>query len=464
MHRSLLSAFALAFSVGMAPAQWVDGELIVDTFLGSTGNYSLLRVDPTNGNCQILLSGYYPSGYAGRAVFDAYRDAFFFNTSLPPDPYWFSRLWVVQSNGTATSVPGIANIALRGMCSVGDGRVYYQHHNPTSNEIHYLDAANTIHTLMDASGTSPFLFQLEHTLYHAPTNSLIVATSGAWSTNNCSTGTNSIFRVPLSLDGTRVVGAPICMPIASSYLEVMSLGYMPGGDVLLCLANGTGYFQPDLLLRVNPVTLAASPYASPTVGDIDGACYSARIGQTIVLDDANNVLRKYAAGSMGPGTVLPTSLPVSWGTSGYAPPEAIWLVDRNGPGCQGAGFAYGSGLAGAGGFVPTLGVVGCPDLGTPFTLSVAQLVGGAIGLLALGDGPAAIPALGGTLLVFPIGATVVMIGSGVPGSPGVGNAGLSLTVTTPSLIGAPFYFQAGFLDPAGPQGWSLTNGLQLVIG
>lgn len=453
--------FAALLAAAPAAAQWLDGELIVDTVVA--GSTALIRVDPSTGNSQILVSGHNRIGWSGAVVFDNYRNALIANVSLPPDPYWLGKLWTIQGNGTATAIPSLTNLTVRGLCTAGDGRLFFQP-NTGANEIHWLDASNTPHTLLNAAGTAPYQFAVEHLLYHAPTNSLLATNSGWWSTNHCG-GTIgcSIHRIPLSLDGTRVAGAPTCAQFATNAHEVMSLDYMPGGDVLLCLANGS-YDPSPKLLRVVPATLAVTPYANPTMGDLNGGYYCAAIGNVVVLDDGANVLRRYGAGSSGNGTVLTTNLPVSDFTSGYSPAESMWRVDRNGPGCQGAAIPYGAGLAGTGGIVPTLGVVGCPDVGASFTLSADQLVGGTLGLIGLGDGPATIPAFGGTILVFPIAATVVVVGSGAPTVPGIGSAGFSLTVTDPALLGVPFWFQGAFLDAGAVQGWSLTNGLQLVIG
>jgi hypothetical protein len=144
----------------------------------------------------------------------------------------------------------------------------------------------------------------------------------------------------------------------------MHLDYLPGGDILLCLANGSFHPAPKLL-RVDPWTLAVSTWATPQPGDLDGGYYCAAIDRVVVLDDTSNVLRKYAPGSSGIGPVLTTTLPVSSLTSGYSPSESMWRIDRNGPGRYGAAIAYGNGTAGTGGFVPTLGVIGCPDVGAP---------------------------------------------------------------------------------------------------
>lgn len=451
----------LFFPVASAVAQWTDGDLIVRV-VAASGGCDYLRVDPVTGNTTTLLTGGYPNGFSGSAVYDSFRDVMFVNVSLPPDPYWLGRVWAVQANGTATAVAGFGTGTFRALCSVGDGRVFYQVHQ--TGEIRWLDANNQSQTLLDASGTSPFQFEVEHMIYHAPSNSLIATTSGWWSTNDCTPTACSIFRIPLSANGTRVSGVVTCASIASNNQEVMSLDFLPGGQILLCLASGAPGFA-YLLRTVDPVSLAIGNWAWPALGDVDGAVYSPRAGGAILLDDAYNSLRLFTPGTAASsGTVIPTTLPVSSATSGYSPAESLWEIDRNGPSCQGLGAPYGTGLAGLGGYVPTLGAVGCPDRSTPWSLSINAAVGGTVGLLGIGDGPANVPALGGSLLIFPVTTTIVITTSGAFGTPGVGSHNAPLLLTDPALVGLSFWFQAALVDAAAVQGFSLTNGLQVVIG
>lgn len=461
MQSMILRSLCLLLPAAAAVAQYADGELIVRVGTAGGGSCSYIRVDPVTGNATTLLASAYPNGYSGSAVYDSFRDVMLINTSLPPDPYWLGRLYAVQADGSATAIAATGPGTVRGLCSVGDGRVFYQVH-PTP-EIRWLDANNQVHTLLDAAGSAPFQFEIEHLIYHAPSNALIATTSGWWSSNDCSTGC-SVFRIPLSNDGSRVGGAVACTSVASDNQEIMSLDFMPGGQLLMCLANGTPGFMP-LLLTVDPMTLALGTYANTQLHDLDGAVYSTLAGGAIVLDDGANVLRRFTPGTQPSlGSVIPTTLPVSAITSGYSPAENLWEVDRNGPACQGLGAPYGTGLAGLGGYVPTLGAVGCPDRSTPWSLSVNATVGGTFGLLAIGDGPANLPLLGGALLIFPVTGTFVFATSGVPGMPGVGGYNLPLLLTDPALVGISFWFQAALLDAAGVQGFSLSNGLQVVIG
>lgn len=462
MTTFLLRSFCALLPAAAAVAQFPDGELIVRLGTAGGGSCSYLRVDPVSGNATTLLAGCYPHGNAGSAVYDSFRDVMLINTSLPPDSYALARLFAVQADGSHTAIASVGTGDLGALCSAGDGRVFYQ--MAASNQIRWIDANNQVHTLLDAAGAAPFQFAVEHLIHHAASNALIATTSGWWSTNDCTPGACSVFRIPLSSDGSRVGGAVTCNAVASDNQEIMSLDFLPGGQLLMGLANGSPGFMP-LLVTVDPMTLALGPFANTQLHDVDGAVYSTRAGGAIVLDDGANVLRRFGPGTaLTPGTVITTSMTVSATTSGYSPRENLWEVDRNGPGCQGLGAPYGTGLAGLGGVVPTLGAVGCPDRNTPWSLSVAATAGGTFGLLALGDGPANLPVFGGTLLVSPITASFVFATSGAPGMPGVGGYNLPLLLNDPALVGVSLWFQAALLDAAAVEGFSLTNGLQVVIG
>jgi hypothetical protein len=54
--------------------------------------------------------------------------------------------------------------------------------------------------------------------------------------------------------------------------------------------------------------------------------------------------------------------------------------------------------------------------------------------------------------------------SGPLNNPGVGSFGLPIFVTDPAVTGLVIFLQAGFVDPGAVQGFSLTNGLKLIIG
>jgi Tol biopolymer transport system component len=126
---------------------------------------------------------------------------------------------------------------------------------------------------------------------------------------------------------------------------------------------------------------------------------------------------------------------------------------------------YGPGLAGTGGLVPMLSAEGCPLPGATISLRIEDVVGGALGGLVMGLGPAAVPFKGGTLHVGTLLLSFNLLLGGAPGSAGKGNLTLPLSIPNdPIFSGLSFYFQAAFQDSAAPQGVSLTRGLLVTVG
>lgn len=240
------------------------------------------------------------------------------------------------------------------------------------------------------------------------------------------------------------------------------LDLAPGGNVFLTIASS--YLYPDKLVRVNPVSLAMSVYSQVQPHDLNGGCYSERLGRAIVLNDITDELRSFGPGQGGAGTLIQCNVPLGDNTSGGSwAGETMIELDVNGPACHGLAWGYGAGLPGTGGITPTLGVAGCPRLSASFTVAVDRAVGGAAGLFALGTQTASVPLFGGTLHVLPI-VTLPLACNGQTGAAGGGSAGLPLLFTDTALIGATVYFQAALVDIGAVQSIALTNGLQVVIG
>jgi hypothetical protein len=463
---ALSAALTLAAVPAAQSGPWTDGELLVRSVGPAPGsqNQTIYRVDPNTGHGEALIDSFYWAGWAGSLVFDPYRDGLLCNMGLPPDSVFLEKLWLVAADGSATVIPGFTDQRLRALTPIGDGRVYFQYDqgDPTW-KIHYLDASDNVQTLMDSSGVLPLSFSVEHMLYHAPTNSLLASNSGWWSSNDCVPGESGVFRIPLSPDGSQVAGPIVCSSIVTGISnDIISMDYLPGGDVLLCMA-GSQFFH-DTLRRLNPNTLTNTLWASPTPADINGAVWSSRIGKAVVLDDATNVLRMYSPGQTGNGLVMATDFPVSPFTTGFSPVETLGEVDLNGPGCIGTSLSLGPGLAGAGGLTPSLSTSGCPDVGVPFSIEIESVRGGASGWLALGFAQGALPILGGTLYVTPVASLVPVSVGGAPAAPGAGALSLPVIFSSPALAGLNLYFQGLFIDPAAAQFVSMTNGLLISIG
>lgn len=154
----------------------------------------------------------------------------------------------------------------------------------------------------------------------------------------------------------------------------------------------------------------------------------------------------------------PTTGQVSNFTKGTSP-EFISIA---GDACGGEAFPYGDGCSGSGGFIPVLGMSGCPVVGEQVQLQITNALGGSQAILLFGLGQAQIPVGSGCdLLVgvlFPATLSLPLQGSG----PGTGTLVLATTVP-PAVAGVTLDMQAFVLDPANAIGASATNGLEMIV-
>ncbi|MBL8768159.1 MAG: hypothetical protein JNL94_12365 [Planctomycetes bacterium] len=455
----VLLTFASSAFAQLGP--WKDGELLIRTVVPFTQTQVLYRMDPATGHGDVLASGFNHTGWSGSIAYDPARSQVLMSTAFPPDGTFFTRLWALNSNGTRVSIPGFENVPLRALCPVGDGRVYFQRNSGSwsVDAIEYLDANDVVHPLLDATGTSALMYRAEHLVYHAPTNSLIGTNSEWWSPQDCQPFTSTVFRIPLTPDGSQVAGPIVCAPCGGFGSVVMNIDQMPGGSLLL-----TTPYASHNLVTVDPFTLAVTPWANAAVSDIDGAYYAPQTGTVLMLDDWTNTMRSISFGSITAGAEFVTDFVVSSGSSGSSPSESMYEIDLNGPQCFGFAGVYGDGLAGGGGIKPSLTATGCPNVGDVFTIGIGQVVGGASGLLFVGLNPASIPLAGGTLLTSPIVLSLPLTVGGTPGAHAAGSIEFPVLLSDPALAGFTFYLQGAFADTDAIFDASLTNGLQITMG
>lgn len=132
---------------------------------------------------------------------------------------------------------------------------------------------------------------------------------------------------------------------------------------------------------------------------------------------------------------------------------------------SGGAKPYGEGLAGSGGFVPSLSnqAQDLPVISTgPLNLEVSEALGGSTGLFFTSLGPQSIPYAGGTVWIDPsmLALIIPMILSNPGGGPGAGEWALNTTVPDiPELNLLPLFFQGVIMDPGAPKNVALTNGL-----
>lgn len=457
----ILTLAAAAVTAQTGPFQ--DGELLIHNPNGNDAQ--LIRVDPTTGNAAVLLEDFFWGGWADSIVYCPHRGAVVASLALPPDAYWQHRPWVVSWDGTTTSIPGIFAERLSAMEAIGDGRIYFQREGFGTTTIEYFDAANQLHVLMDETGLAPAAVEVEHMVYDPVGNALIASSNPWWSTGNCSgTQSNTIYRIPLSPDGSQLAGPVTCTPLVAGSLICMGLTRQPNGNILAVFAGTTtlGFQYPEKIWSIDPTTLSASLYSNSALIDLNGGVYSAQLGRAILLDDTANVLRTHTLGQGGSGTLLPVSLPIGDGTTGFSPASDMTILDVSGPSCVGYSTTFGVGLEGSGGLVPTLAGVGCPDLGSPWSLAVTQALGGAFGYLFVGTSVNAVPLKGGTFYVGGLALSLPVVTSGTPGFAGAGELNLPAMITDPTLAGVELVFQAGFVDPGALANATLTNALRVA--
>ena len=204
---------------------------------------------------------------------------------------------------------------------------------------------------MDASSN-----WLEDMIYVASENALITVTSAF--TPACPGGNPSALHVrklPLTADGTRLSG-----PMSCAEFDVVgwdgesSHGFslMPDGDLLLGAHTGVYGTPLARLVRVNPATLAMSPFALFGDASNGGTTWSSVLGKAVTQTHFAAGMRAYSAGQVDNGALVPSS--ILFQNTRYAVEEVPALA------CDGGWIAYGAGLAGKGGFVPRLPAPGTP--------------------------------------------------------------------------------------------------------
>lgn len=430
----------------------------------------LVHVDLLAGTANLQVPTTSTGQSAGSVVFDPYRQRIVFDGKLEPsvDP---SRLWAMDAAGNL-EVLSTLSLSISALAPTGDGRIYFRAAG-TGQPFRYLDANNDVQTLLDETGTVPYLmdgnfnFNFNGLIYDAGTNALILSTIVS---NFCAGGVNNrlnIRKLPLSADGTRVGGPYTCAQyeVSTSSEGARGFSHGPGGMLVLVVDTNSSDEEPRMLL-VDPVTLDITPFASngpyTGAGATDAGSWCSALNRVVILDTFSDDLRAFGFGEVGEGILLSPSGSVS-STGGSS--EAASMVEVPPSSCSGAWMAYGAGLAGQGGFTPRLLGEGCPDIGGTLTLVLDRALGAATGFIFAGASSAALPFRGGT---FHVGDVVLNLPITLGGAAGVSGAGL-LQLSTPlnidpQLAGFDIFMQAAYADAAAVKGASLTKGLRMTLG
>jgi hypothetical protein len=287
------------------------GDLYLHTPAYPLLKHAIVRIDPGSGAQSVLvdLTG---GSTSDQIAYDPWRDRLIFFGGLTIN---HTGVYLIDAAGNVQSI-GIEDMGSFGLFSPrGDGLIYLRS-SSSWPALSYLDGANQLHTLMDASGTAPYAFptspgNIRRMVYHAGTNALFAATQSAQST--CAGGVTdaaNVYKLELSADGTRVV-AESCtqwqVKAGASGQQPVCFAPGPGGDLLLQVKGGGADSLPHVV-RVQPESFTLSTFASPAIGGMVSGCYSQVLGRAVVQDSGDDVLRTYAPGELGGGTILCTGV------------------------------------------------------------------------------------------------------------------------------------------------------------
>jgi hypothetical protein len=463
-------AVALAAAATAQGGGFVAGDMYYySPFLDDSNVHAggVLRIDPLTGAAShhFLFDG--SIAFHGMMAFDPYRQRLLVGGTANGSLSTALRLFLVDGAGASTDA-GLAAMGWRSFAPVGDGRVYFHADSTNVTPFRWLDAANRVHTLLNAAGTAPYTINgngsidVHGMLYEPGTHSLLLAY--VYNCAGVQTLNLAMRKLALSADGTRVAGEG-CDDffVHSSGATGRGWSRNAAGQVFLVGDTNQSAQAPRMTL-VDPVAPDISAWASngSYVGTntITACAWSSRVGKLIITHWAEDKLRGYGFGEVGVGShVVTVSQDLGVST------EPGTLIDIPFSADSGAWIAYGTGLAGAGGRVPGLWGQGNPEPGNAFTLRIDEVVGGAGGVLFTGLASAAAPFKGGTFRVGALLVSTPVIADGAGGVPGAGTLALPAVLPgDPALSGLSIYLQAAFHDTAAVQDVSLTQGLELEIG
>jgi hypothetical protein len=258
------------------------------------------RIDPVTGDTEVFHDfATYPR--AGSATYDPYRDRLMIMPDIDNSFYRF-----IAADGSYTDLVNDWDPDIATWCPTGDGRIYLLAGIGT---MAYLDANDVRHVLYDTDGVTPFgmvgILANQHMIYDAGTNSLFIAHWGL---------STQVWKLPLSADGTQVVGPPVTVEFDAFDIEPdepMGISAGPNGKIFIKIraaSNEAGL----LMFLIDPVTLQFEPFAT-IQHNFSGwnrpATYNSTYGIAFAVDEWNDHVRTYiASGGVQAGTILASNV------------------------------------------------------------------------------------------------------------------------------------------------------------
>lgn len=257
--------------------------------LSGTGSYEgIVHVSIATGAVSPLFGGPNVDFFTATAnmVYDPYRDRLLVSGRLNGQ----DGLYKINVNGRHGSLGFAAPPAC--MAATGDGRVYISYGGP---DLWLLSSTGMMSLVLDQTGTAPAqtTVPMRELFYDSSTESLI----NVFSASDCALTDDrmQLYRIPLSSDGTQLIGAPT---VTSTCIVGRSNGICngPSGQMFMTFDNNVGD-SVARMVTLDPVTLAVSTFAcnGPYIGapTSDAGTYSFALGKAIILDTFNDVLRTF---------------------------------------------------------------------------------------------------------------------------------------------------------------------------
>ena len=306
------------------------------------------RVEPATGNTYPFVTFPGNAGlHVGGATYDPFRDRILVSGPISPAGTYGTHSIDATGNWTQLTPQLLLRLAPR-----GDGKVYGYRQAFTPAflpRIHYLDAANVEHTLLDVGGVNPWAISgniqvfgdpIKAMIYEPGENALFVAFVGDSAAPSC-VGTASyqisVRKLPLTNNGTALRSAPSCATFnvtsqSGSIETPLNFSYGPGSTLVLSVCPDSSG-AASRFLRIDPVTVAITTFATvgPYFGDwgFSGGVYCPTTGRALMLG-GDDKFRSYGLGESGGGTLLASYGPAGLGNA----PDTFFVVGPVGPGAS----------------------------------------------------------------------------------------------------------------------------------
>ncbi|MBI3817955.1 MAG: hypothetical protein HY286_04630 [Planctomycetes bacterium] len=432
-------------------------------------NAGLLRLDPSTGAIQQILTADWPSVNTS-FVYDGYR-AKLIMSAHPTGAPGFSTCIKVDADGTWTQFTNMP-ASIKKMSSIGDGRIFYLFNNGTAqNPLRYMDASDISHDVLNAAGTGGFSAtptgQINDMIYEPQTASIWILTFP--NASPCG-NTFGIYRIQLNGAGTQVVGAPLVYTYClggSGFYNGTRLSRGPNGNILVALQSTVP--QPNAnAFMIDPGSMSGSVYSmwqdSTSPGVLTAGIYSSYLNGMLFVDTFQDEMRYFSQGSGGGGFTFDKGLVSSAGGSA----EAVGMAEvRLAP----VGLAnYGSGTPGCLGYQHLTANQSPKVNAVDFRLICTNAPPSSLGLILITD----VADVAGTdyfslnfLVHLDLINSTQLLWADIDSNPvGFGESPVPLIID-PMLVGQTFYEQAiwywtGCAPPSGT-GFSSSDALVTTI-